>query len=399
MKPAAAWTSPADIRARLRQMWDDGRLLSARASGTAAFPLPLPLRRPSVAQLGERFDEVRAWIRALEEGSRARLGHGYDIVWREINHRQLGRNRVPDEIVVPGFDDAVRLLGCEAAVRRFDRLAALSVAAFPALAGWIARRPLDMLERAAEWERVLACLRWFAAHPRAGLYLRQLDIPGVDSKFIETRKALLAELLDCVLPLEAIEPGAIGARQFELRYGLRARPATIRFRLLDPDYALNGLTDLSVPVQQFAALRSGVERVYITENEVNFIAFPDTPRAMVIFGGGYAIDRLADVPWLGERQVVYWGDIDTHGFAILDRLRASLPQVRSMLMDAPTLHAHRELWGQEELGKRYLGELQRLSTQEQELFDALRSDALGIRVRLEQERIAYGWVETAASSI
>ncbi|NOR71388.1 MAG: hypothetical protein GQ532_17115, partial [Methylomarinum sp.] len=33
----------------------------------------------------------------------------------------------------------------------------------------------------------------------------------------------------------------------------------------------------------------------------------------------------------------YWGDLDTHGFAILSRLRHYYPQVKSILMDEKTL--------------------------------------------------------------
>ena len=377
------WTGLEAIVASLRKRWDSGRLLAERA----LFPLELALRQPSVAQMGEQFEQVRAWILALE----AESGAGYEIVWRQINHRQLGRNSVPDRVIIRTFDDAVRLIGKQSAVRQFDRLAALTLTQFPVLAEWAERRALVMIERAVEWERVLACLRWFVGHPHSGLYLRQLDIPGVDSKFIEARKPLLAELLDIVMPEGGV---AAAVRQFELRYGLRSKPATIRFRILDPAHALCGLTDVSVPVQQFATLRVGVERVYITENEVNALAFPDTPSAMLIFGGGYGIDRLGEAEWLRERDVVYWGDIDTHGFAILDRLRAILPRARSMLMDASTLHAHRTLWGQEDADKRYVGELTRLSADELGMYDALRNDAIAPRLRLEQERIAYQWLKS-----
>ncbi|WP_429207336.1 DUF3322 domain-containing protein [Massilia sp. UYP11] len=58
-----------------------------------------------------------------------------------------------------------------------------------------------------------------------GIYLRQVDIPGVDTKFIEARKRLIAELLDQVLPAESIDAGAVGARQLETRYGLLGKPA------------------------------------------------------------------------------------------------------------------------------------------------------------------------------
>lgn len=191
--------------------------------------------------------------------------------------------------------------------------------------------------------------------------------------------------------------GAIGARQFEARYGLLGKPAQIRFRILDRRHDIGGCSDLALalPVAQFAALRSSVERVFITENEVNALAFPDVDASMVVFGGGYGIERLAQVDWLRSRQLVYWGDIDTHGFAILDRLRASLPGVRSVLMDDETLQAHRQVWGQEEVDKRYLGELQRLTYDERQLFVRLRDNLVDERLRLEQERIGYAWAVDA----
>lgn len=386
------WSTPGAIRAQLQRIWDDGRMLSSRLRGGSLFPLELRLRQPGVAELGEQFDAVRGWIKALEAGSKTVVGHGYDIAWRDINHRQLGRNRIPDKVIVETEADALRLLGRHGDARRFDQLAALTLGPFPQLTDWIGRRALVVLEQAAAWERIVAILQWFVANPRPQLYLRQLDIAGVDSKFIETRKALLAELLDQVMPADAIAATAVGARQFEARYGLLGKPALIRFRILDPTRQIGGMSDISIPVAQFAALKLDLEHVFITENEINGLAFPDVDRGMVIFGGGYGIDRLAKVEWLRQRDIIYWGDIDTHGFAILDRLRASLPQVRSMLMDAATLHAHRALWGAEDKDKRYAGQLARLDAGEFALFQALRDDVFGERVRMEQERLGYTWV-------
>lgn len=394
MKPArTAWSTPDDIVAGVRRLWDSGALLAARLDGVALFPYELRLRQPSVADMGERFDAVRAWIAALTAGAGS-----YTLAWRAINHRQLGRNSVPEAAIIPTEADALRLIGRSADARRFDRLAALTLDAFPALRPWLRGQPLKVLEHEAAWERVLAVLRWFVAHPRPGIYLRQLDTAGVDTKFIEARKGLFAELLDQVMPAAAIRADAIGPRQFETRYGLLSKPALIRFRMLDEGHHIGGLSDLTVPVAQFAALQTSVERVFVTENEVNALAFPPVPSALVIFGGGYGIERLAQVEWLRGRDVVYWGDIDTHGFAILDRLRAHLPHVRSLLMDVATLEAHRPVWGQEESDQRYLGELTRLTEGELQLFLALRDDVYENSVRLEQERIAYGWALDAIRS-
>lgn len=395
---APPWTTPEQIRAQLQRLWDDGRLLAARLDATAdaaLFPLTLNLRQPTANALAEQFDAVRQWIRQLEEGGKPARTSGYDIVWREINHRQLGRNRLPAQVVLATAGEALRLLGRQADAQRFDQLADTTLEAFPQLRPWLARRALVVLEQAGAWQRLIAILQWFVAHPRPGLYLRQLDIRGVDGKFIETRKGLLAELLDQVLPDGAIDADAIGARQFETRYGLLNKPAMIRFRLLDPAYFIGGLSDLAVPVKQFATLRTQVKRIYITENEVNGLSFPLAEDSMVIFGGGYGVDRLVDIAWMREREVVYWGDIDTHGFAILDRLRGMLPQARSILMDMATLQAHQELWGSEDADKRHLGSLHRLTEQERNLYDMLRGDVLGERIRMEQERVGYRWVTTA----
>ncbi|WFR79759.1 DUF2220 family protein [Janthinobacterium rivuli] len=391
------WTTPADIRTQLLRLWDSGRLLAAHVNQSALFPLHLNLRQPASAHLGEQFDEVRRWIRQLDEGSKSHKGYGYTIEWRDINHRQLGRNRMPAGLIVEEEGDALRLIGKMAEKRRFEQLLTLQV--FPALAGWIVRHPMQLLEHAPAWERIVLILQWFVAHPRPQLYLRELDIAGVDGKFIETRKALLAELLDQLMLPEAIDAQAVGARQFETRYGLLSKPVLIRFRLLDPRHYIAGLSDLSVPVAQFAALHVNVKRVFITENEINGLAFPEVEDSMVIFGGGYSVERLGDVPWLAYKEVIYWGDIDTHGFAILDRLRAYLPQARSMLMDIATLEAHRLLWGSEEPHKRHSGHLTRLTHEELALFKILHEHALGECLRMEQERLGFRWVRTAIQNL
>jgi hypothetical protein len=389
------WTTSKDLTARIRKYWDSGRLLADRLDDGASplFPLELSLRKPASRDLAERFEAVRAWVGELVEHAREQRGFGYEIQWRSLNHRTLGRNRLPKAVVVPSADDALRLTGKTRQAQRFDELAAELLDEFPALRGWLERRPLEALKRADEWPRLVAILRYFRDHPRPGVYLRQLDIPGVDTKFIQARRGLVGELLEQVLPDEAINAAARGARQFNQRFGLASRPVLVRFRILDPALALQGLTDLSVPAEEFARLNLPVEEVFITENEINGLAFPDHPRAIVIFGLGYGLERLAGIDWLARSRCWYWGDIDTHGFAILNRLRHYLPGARSFLMDRATLDAHRDLWGREPEDRRFRGELDRLDEAEQTLYRTLRDNLLTSRLRLEQEHVRFAWLE------
>jgi hypothetical protein len=91
-------------------------------------------------------------------------------------------------------------------------------------------------------------------------------------------------LLDLILPADAIDTSASVTRAFDQRYGLRPKPLLVRFRILDERLHLHGLSDLSVPVAEFAQLDIPVTRVFMTENDVNGLAFPAVPQAIVIVG-------------------------------------------------------------------------------------------------------------------
>jgi len=139
--------------------------------------------------------------------------------------------------------------------------------------------------------------------------------------------------------------------------------------------------------------------VLVTENKVNFLTLPEAPGTMALFGGGYAIELLDRVEWLRRTPLHYWGDLDTHGFAILDHLRSRLPHTRSFLMDRETLMAHREQWCDEPPESRCTRELAALAPDERALYDDLRCDRLGLRVRLEQERVGYDRVRRAVQAL
>lgn len=392
------WTTPDTIRQQLQRLWDKGDWLTAHVTGESLFPRELRLKRPTARDIAERFMEVRDWVHALRDGSRENRGFGYDITWERVNHRVHGGNDLPAGITVPTEADGLRLIGRTRELARFQELARETLRRHPALEDWLARRPLTALERADEWPRILGILDHFTAHPQPGVYLRQLDIPGVDTKFIGNRRKLLGELLDQVLPESAIDTTATGAARFEQRYGLRDKPALVRFRALDAALSVGPFSDLTVPVDELAAWRPPVRHVFITENEINGLAFPDCPGGLVIFGLGYGLDRLADIPWLADTTVHYWGDIDTHGFTMLSRLRQHVPHTRSLLMNRETLDTHQNLWGQEAAHQRFTGELLHLTPEENTLFTALRDNTISERIRLEQERIGYTHVREAVGA-
>ncbi|MBL8298897.1 MAG: hypothetical protein JNN30_11185 [Rhodanobacteraceae bacterium] len=390
-----SWTTPTDLHAQVQRLWDRGDLLRAAVSDALSWPLRLSLKAPSAADLADRFEAARDWVRTLTGTAHIR------IEWREWNHRVLGTQQLPAAVWLDSLPNALALIGKTRPAQRFTALWQQTAAKQPALLAWLSRRPLTALDLADRWDLLLAVVTWLQTHPRPGIYLRQVDAPGVDSKFIETHRGVLTELLDLALPPGAVEPAATGVAQFTRRFGLRDKPVRIRFRLLDPSLpslqGCAGLPDITLDAESFASLALPLERVFITENEANFLAFPAASHAIVVFGSGYGWDALARAVWLHHCRLYYWGDIDTHGFAILDQLRVHFPQVRSFLMDRETLLAHRLHWNEETRPARQ--DLPRLTTEETAVYDDLRFDRLQPQLRLEQERVGFDWLSAQVDGL
>ena len=392
VRESVSWTTPAEIMAVVHRRWARGDLLGARLTGEMLFPMSLPLRRPHVSVVGERVDDLQRWIHSLERESRACRGAGYDILWVEVESRRSGRVNLPNSVVIPSADDALRLIGKTAQADRFDSLASQTLKLFPQLQAWLIKNSLRALRSAEDWENLMALVAWFQVHPRPQVYLRQIDLPGVDTKFIQDHRAVLAELLNEVLPEEAIDHRATNVREFDRRYGLLSKPSLVRLRVLDGRISTSGLRDITVPTSQVAQLPVAPSTIFVTKSEINGLAFPETRGSIIIFGLPDDDDRLSEVPWLRDRPLHYWDDIDAEGFASLDRMRTLFPHTTSFLMDRETFLAHQRVWTVAPDHEQPASHFAHLSADEFALVDDLASGRFGVRVRLEQERICYGWL-------
>ena len=360
-------------------------LLTAFASGQECPPLNFPLRGPGPAEIGERLGEVQKWAGEWEQ---AAARGPLRVEYKKVGGRHIGVNLIPGRAWVDGYEQAWALLGAAGEIRRLTDLAEQTRAACPRLVSWLTAHPVRALGLAADWPRLLATVAWIDERQTPGMYLRQVDVPGVDTKFIERHKGVLADLLDLQLDAARMDPGT---RDFEGRFRFRRKPAYVRFRC--ERLSESGFTELSVRADELSAPPSGTTRAYIVENEITYLAFPLAPGAIVILGGGYAVPVLESVAWLPALDVVYWGDIDTHGFAILNRLRHHVPQARSILMDRATLLAHRDQWVREPVPTSAALDL--LDASELDLYRALAAAEFGQAVRLEQERIGFSAIARA----
>ncbi|HRN82046.1 MAG TPA: DUF2220 family protein [Nitrosomonas europaea] len=388
------WTTPRDLKRQLERFWERAELLREAVNSQSLFPLKLTIKGPGSADITDRFEVVRAWVSELV------AGFPFRIEWQEVRHRVQGMQRLPVSAWIDSRDDAIRWIGKRRDWERFSAMLEVTRREHPALLPWFNKRPFQALGLAEEWPKLLSVVEWLKVHPRPGIYLRQVDIPGVHSKFLESHRPVLAELLDLSLPADCVDLTKTGMSRFSVRYGFLEKPVRIRFRILDSDIqVLQGISypDITLDADSFSHLKLDVRRVFITENETNFLAFPHVPDSIIVFGSGYGWEALAKVHWLERCEVYYWGDIDTHGFAILDQLRKYFPHVTSLLMDRATLHACSKLWGVEDKPQRI--DLHRLTREEHDLYNDLRDNRIRESLRLEQEHIGFDWVCTRLDSL
>jgi hypothetical protein len=241
-----AWTSVADIRARVRRRWDDGSILRSLASGSAFPVIEVPLRGPKPAEVGDDLDAVRAWIAELESGSRDRAR--YTLRYTPVGGRLIGRNELPSRAVVESCDQAVSLLGVADQRRAYESVLCV-VRDEPDVCAWVAANPVAALDQAGSWPELLSAYRWLRDSRGSMRYLREISAPGVDTKFVERHRSLLARLLDV--------PSS--ASSFLTALGLRAKPQTVRLRIDPSLHGFAGLTDVAARVDELATLHLTVQ--------------------------------------------------------------------------------------------------------------------------------------------
>lgn len=397
--------TPAGIRQRALSWWTDQSFLRSYLAGDDYFAEPKSIGRIGLddeAELATQFARITAEQEILRQGSREQLGYGYTLHWQTKQKRMLGSVRLIQRITFDTHADWLRFIGKMAEFDRFVDLVVQTQRTVPELEPWLRRYPLRLLENADTWPDWLAVCRYFRDdYVPDRYYVRQLPIP-VHTKFLETQQALLLSLLSTVRPALL----RLAHKDWRDQLGLLRPAPMIRVRALDERFRLDGQHDdfglplpafntylqalsMAHPVTEQTAMESAgaVRRVFICENLLNFLTLPAQPDALALWsGGGFNVEVLADVPALKILTIHYWGDLDAHGFQILNQCRKHFPQTQSLLMNQATFDAHRHLVSS---GKETdVVSLPHLTDEEYGLFLLLKRN----NWRVEQERLGMEWM-------
>lgn len=381
----------ADLKKQLQKKWKSHTFHKAFLVKENLFPFIIRLPKITDKQMLHQFSEVNDWIAEINQFSEKNSTY-LTVIYQQVNFRSLGKQKIPTEISWENIERLSSYLGEFKQWLLFVEQVQRTLFTFPALQLFLQKKPAELSLHLKVWPQLLSVCDYFLHHPKPNCYIREIAIEGIDSKFIESHRAILTKLLDQLLPESSINTESTGLSDygFEKRFYLKYEQPRVRFRVLDPAITIMGLSDIEITVEEFSQLTLRCNKVFITENKTNGLAFPAVEEAIVIFGLGYGIRSLKTVSWLNDCQLYYWGDIDTHGFAMLAQMRGYFPCVRSFLMDQETLLANQHFWGEEAEGKAHQStQFEVLNIMEQQLYSRLKSNYFQTRLRLEQEFIPF----------
>lgn len=230
---------------------------------------------------------------------------------------------------------------------------------------------------ALDFELLCQAGAWFAAHDATGLTPRQVPIPGMHAKWLNTRQGQV-----CLLA--GIDTLALAT----------AHASRVHFTYLDPEHLrAGGRRHDSHTVGDHVQLAYAPSVVIICENKDTVATFPPVASAIAVEGNGRGAGAIASLGWVtAAPHVAYWGDMDADGLEILQEFRAAGVPATSLLMDLGAYRAW-ALFGtrHDRFGRELMGRDPRptpdLSGGERALYEQLCDPAFTGYRRVEQERI------------
>ena len=149
---------------------------------------------PTEKEAIQQADNVQAWIKAWK--SWPVIGQ---LKWGERNWQTLGPQRLPEKLLLNSPDDVVFIIGEAERWKRFGNRFRLLIQHWPELIETLPRH-YNVLADYSESDFQCLCeiLSWLSKNPNSNLYVRQIPVTGVDSKWLESHKYLVADLVTVI---------------------------------------------------------------------------------------------------------------------------------------------------------------------------------------------------------
>ncbi len=420
--------------------WQNPRKLKSLLSGEQLFPLVVSLKPPkgnaAIQNIGHFQNFVSHWKGfsqdhfSADEGSDSK-NKGCDVNWEKRNFRSLAEQQVPTHLTIADIGSLARLLGSTEERQLQSWLAKIryifeSVSSqayvpqnnslrgdgfqddvfqnnvfqnndlqgnadqklFQALIDHL--ETLDSFEP-GDLELLVRLLPQLQKGMGRGCYLRALPVTFVDTKFIEKNLRIIESVVAAWVDSGAKETGLMNwlACAEKPKDWLLIKPLCEKTRAL-----LGGLPLLRLSSHTLQDFELPAKNILVIENEQSCLALSNVRNTIAIAGGGKNISWMK-AGWLADKNVGYWGDIDSEGLAILSDARSKLSSIIPLMMDESTVKTFAERMVPEP--NSVSREPVALTEQELALFKRLRAADYADK-RLEQERLPKEYIEQNISA-
>lgn len=312
--------SPTDISGRLARQWDDANTREYRLLQAEAWPLRITIGKPTAIQLTGHFQLVRQHV---EQWRDVTVG---DVEWEAIKYRGtaeaielplIWQLNSPSEWVEATADSRIQ--------SEYQRLSKLVAGTDPIFHHLLVRR--RHLPREREIDEVIRAGKLshqLTSGCAKGLPLRALSLESNDSKFFERNRAIIVAMLDVRFDGVVSDVG--------LEAFLGALDERDHWLLIsDLDGSLLPFAQQRVRDKELVGVPLPSRHILLVENEQCLHQLPEAKDTIAILGAGLNLEWLA-APWLAEKDIGYWGDIDTWGLSMLARARTLHHGVTPLLM-------------------------------------------------------------------
>ena len=288
-------------------------------------------------------------------------------VFDEVNYKTIGIQKVFRGVSFNDFYEMLEFIGKKKEFLKFEKLLNIDID----LKNFLKQNPKILLENMDIWHKVLEIKNFFVDNPKPNIYIRELPIIGIDTKFIENHKKIIDKVLMEVCEYDD-NIKTLGKFGFEKKYFLKYPKNRIRFKNKDWD-------DIEINIEDLVKFKE--KKLFIVENLQTYLAMPVIEDYLVVFGKGFQVASLKNYNY----EIIYWSDIDKAGFSMLGMVR-SFAKTTSFLMDLNTFKKFEDL-AVEDNEKQYSN--LNLTYEETRCFEYIKFK----NKRLEQERIPFWYVK------
>ena len=392
--------SPEEIRIKAKNKYKD--FLRYKVDLSCTFPVedffPLIIK----ADKGKVNDDLltrQKELQLLISKSKNITGSGYKLDLETVNSRKNGEQTEVSKIYFENESDYLSFINEKKSYKLFDtaisQIKNSNLLSNEKFVEWAKAHLTDLCagpESNHFWTDVSLCADWLNKNQDSNLYIREIPLP-VHTKFIEQNKKIIKSLTE----------KANSEFEFEITFGLRAKPDFVRFRSLSDNIILpfseSRLNECQILLDDFLKLDESflnmIKNIFIVENEMVYLTFPQFKDSICIWGQGYKVNILNEIEWFKSKRLYYFGDLDEHGFDILSTYRRYYPQIQSFCMDKNVLEEYEQFLVEGKiLESRRIPE--NLTEVENECFMILR-DAADEKNRLEQERVSVAYIREQLS--